>query len=934
MKTANPKVGGVSSEARRMLFHLPSQLSSSTANQRAISENNAGRRRTASRLGAVLLVFALLTPTSLWAQGALANGGAQDGSIDAAGETDAWTFTANSGDNIILRVGATNINPKIELYAPGGALVKTAVTASPSIRDAVLSYRATNSGNFTAVISSYYAGGTSAYRLRLAVMPGGFIVPAGDEGGALVDGSRHAGVMELGDLDLWSFTANAGDSIELRAGATNFNPQIQLFGPDGVLIETAATASPANLDAWLRTRATNSGTFTVVVSSFYLNGTGAYQLHFAQAPGAVIISPGDEGGPLANGGNYDGAIDIGDLDVWTFAANSGDSVMLRVGATNFTPYLELYGPNGALLDTGVTASPANRDAVASVRLTNSGTFTVVVSSFYLNGAGTYRLHLAKAPGAFSVPSGDDGGTLVNGSRFAGVMELGDLDLWSFDAAVGDSFVVRVGTTNFTPRFDIYGPNGVLVGTAATASPANIDARFAARATNSGTYLVVVSSFYLGGAGAYQIHLAKAPAAIAISPGDEGGALANGGNHDGIIDAGDLDVWSFSGNAGDSVMLRAGATNLVPRVELYGPDGRLVDTGATASPANRDAYINVRLTNSGIFTVVVDSFYLGTTATGNGTYRLYFAQAPGAFIVPPGDEGGELTNGGNHDGIMDLGDVDSWSFAGNAGDSVVLRAGTTDFTPWLQLYGPDGRLVDTGATASPANRDALVSVRLTNSGTFTVVLNSFYLGGAGAYRLYFAQSPGAFSVPSGDEGGALTNGGQYAGTLDLGDLEVWSFTGNAGDSVVFRVGTTNFTPRLNLYGPDGVRTGSAVLASPANRDINLTVRLTNSGTFHLVVDSFYLGGTGTHQLHFAQTSPGLVVPPGDEGGTLTNGVPFAGTINSRRTRCLEFLCVQRREQRGAIHRHWLHAASQVVRAGWRADTHWQQHVKQLHVRRHQ
>src|SRR5438445_11470624 len=66
---------------------------------------------------------------------------------------------------------------------------------------------------------------------------------------------------------------------------------------------------------------------------------------------------------------------------------------------------------------------------------------------------------------------------------------------------------------------------------------------------------------------------------------------------------------------------------------------------------------------------------------------------------------------------------------------------------------------------------------TNSGTFTVLVSdsqNFFYGGTGAYRLYFAQFPGAFVVPSGDEGGALTNGGNYDGTIQLGDLDLWSF----------------------------------------------------------------------------------------------------------------------------------------------------------------
>ena len=94
----------------------------------------------------------------------------------------------------------------------------------------------------------------------------------------------------------------------------------------------------------------------------------------------------------------------------------------------------------------------------------------------------------------------------------------------------------------------------------------------------------------------------------------------------------------------------------------------------------------------------------------------------------------------------------------------------------------------------------LALTATNSGTYTVLMadsNFGDFGGTGAYRLYFAQFPGAFVVPSGDEGGSLTNGGNHDGTIQVGDLDLWSFTANAGDRIVLRgaalTTTSNFYP---------------------------------------------------------------------------------------------------------------------------------------------
>ena len=78
---------------------------------------------------------------------------------------------------------------------------------------------------------------------------------------------------------------------------------------------------------------------------------------------------------------------------------------------------------------------------------------------------------------------------------------------------------------------------------------------------------------------------------------------------------------------------------------------------------------------------------------------------------------------------------------------------------------------------------------------------FYLidvTGSGDYQLYFANMPGSYTVPAGDEGGALTNGGVHAGTIDLGDLDLWTFQANAKDTLrgqIGEVGSTSFDPPL-------------------------------------------------------------------------------------------------------------------------------------------
>src|SRR5438067_1080284 len=345
----------------------------------------------------------------------------------------------------------------------------------------------------------------------------------------MTNGWKHTGTIDLGDLDVWSFDADAGAGIVLRMGAANYNPLIRLYGPNGALVGSVGNGTSGFLNVDLAVGATNSGSFTVVVSSVVGNSTGAYLLNLAKSPGAIFVAPGDEGGPMTNGWKHTGTIDLGDLDVWSFDANAGDSIVLRMGAANFNPLIRLYGPNGALVGSAGNGTSGFLNVDLAVGATNSGSFTVVASSVVGNSTGAYLLNLAKSPGAIFVAPGDEGGLMINGWKYTGTMDLGDLDEWSFPANPGDNLLLRMASTNFNPWLRLYGPSGGLVAMAGNGTSGNLDVNLSVPATNGGSYTVVASSFSGNSSGNYLVNLARIPADFVIAPGDEGGTLSRGGS---------------------------------------------------------------------------------------------------------------------------------------------------------------------------------------------------------------------------------------------------------------------------------------------------------------------------------------------------------------------------------------------------------------------
>ena len=161
----------------------------------------------------------------------------------------------------------------------------------------------------------------------------------------------------------------------------------------------------------------------------------------------------------------------------------------------------------------------------------------------------------------------------------------------------------------------------------------------------------------------------------------------------------------------------------------------------------------------------------------------------------------------------------------------------------------GRTARCWSTAAGTSTDDLIAYTATNSGTFTALVSAAIRGGTGTYVLHLAQLPEAFIVPAGDEGGPMTNGGNYAGTITLGDLDMWSFTANKGDNINVRLGTTVSLATCNCMG----RTGRCWYDRWQHaKDDLIAYTATNSGTFTALVSAYDFGtGTGTYVLHLAQ-----------------------------------------------------------------------------------
>lgn len=358
---------------------------------------------------AILLFSFMLFGQSIFAQGLLSNGGNHQATLTVS-NTHAWTFTANANDSFVLRAavlqGTNGFSIWLRVFGPGGQLLGQ--------QDGHVSEVATNvalAGTYTVLVGDggTYFDGEGNYRLQLGLIPGEFIVPSADEGGPAESGGNHDGEIPVGDLDMWTFEADAGASIIVRAAvleATNgFSAWLRAYDPSGVLVQQEdASVSEVAFTA------TNGGIYTILLSDggTYFDGEGKYRLRFA-------ITPGERSGfvHLHNDSWEVGDISLGDLDLYWVHGRAGQTMRFDIRNVNslsgsLWAGVRVFTPGGGLAVTHFTISDYGFNLVT----TNEGIYCVIVSdaSTYRNATGTYEMRVSWDCGSLFATYFDDGST--------------------------------------------------------------------------------------------------------------------------------------------------------------------------------------------------------------------------------------------------------------------------------------------------------------------------------------------------------------------------------------------------------------------------------------------------------------------------------------------------------------------------------------------
>jgi len=442
--------------------------------------------------------------------------------------------------------------------------------------------------------------------------------------------------------------------------------------------------------------------------------------------------------PISCGEIVSGSISVvGEQDSYTFTADAGDvaRVILTKTAGN-NMQVELYDPALVKIASGNTYNGAGSVKLDNT-LTQSGTYTVIVSGYQNNQTGDYIVSWNRINRPCPPATGISCGQIASGS----ISAVTEQDFYTFTADAGDVARIIVTTTSggMEPTIELYNSTWTKIASATGwGNNRTIDTTLA----EGGTYTIIVSDYGNSETGDYNIGWYRFN-----NPCNAAGATCGQPASGSISAIGEQDFYTFTATAGDMVTIRSTVTSgsMDPSVELYDPAFTLI---ANASPSPGLAIINKTLSTNGTYTVIVND----EDENGTGNYTLTWHNLNNPCNATP-IACGQTVSGS----LNPVGEQDLYTFQASAGYNAVLtmtRAAGGVVDPYLELYDQiTGTRISYTYTSSGTSTE--INQVLASDGTYIGITSDYGSNETGDYTLTFQKvnnscSQVAVTSPNGGE----------------------------------------------------------------------------------------------------------------------------------------------------------------------------------------
>jgi hypothetical protein len=364
--------------------------------------------------------------------------------ITPEGDRDAYVFDADSEDKVIIHMmGVWESYPKLELFNPGGSLIREAYSYwRADIVDFVLH----DSGHHTILVSDEEGDDTGSYWLSLQCRQ--HVKAHGDtiDYDTLVTSS----ITPRGDMDAYLFLGSGGDRVVIRAsGEWSSHPMLELFDPSDNL------------------KAVDSDSERADIVDFVLADSGYHTIFICDATGADIdtYSLSLQRRLYEDTIGYDSYVEgsitpEGEMDAYVFFGGSGDKVIIRMlGDWSSYPKLQLFESGGSLIAEAYDYSRAD---IVDFVLPDSEYYTIFASDQWGDDTGSYSLSLQCRQDVK-----DHGDVIIHGTvDTSSIFPRGDMDAYLFLGSDGDTVTIELleltGDPEYRPWLELFDPDDSLI----------------------------------------------------------------------------------------------------------------------------------------------------------------------------------------------------------------------------------------------------------------------------------------------------------------------------------------------------------------------------------------------------------------------------------------------------------------------------------------
>jgi hypothetical protein len=499
------------------------------------------------------------------------------------GDRGEWPLSAHEAETIIVSASSTAFDPAIEVVDSTGKVLAQNDDIRPGAQDALVLVRIPKTGSYKILVKGFKSAGGGQYTFTLTRF-----VPTD-----VPVGTRVAGSMPRGKSQWVRFPAEAGQTLVVTARAASFDPSLVLYAPTGEKLASDLNASSGGRTQRASFRAEKKGDYYARMAS-----PGNVSASFAVTVASARVVPTTIGAA-----NPNHSLEPGGLDIWTFPGKAGDIVRVDGRSAGAPVSAELeFVPAAVNPGDNDNAEEGSREIVllpsdpkatgrAVALLRRTGTYQVTISQNL--GMGTdYTLTTFRPEKLW------DGEADVSGA-----LGIGESDYWAVDGAPGQILRCQGLADQFDVALELYDPLGERIEVNDDGAGER-NALMTALLRERGRYLVRVFAIGDGGSGPYRLHKTASPVR----------ALRMGMKTDGNVGNGSEDIWSFTGKAGQTVIISARSGEFDTVVRLFGPDGLEV-AAADDGGEGTDSLMAVKLPLEGKYTLWV------SPKSGAGKYSL-------------------------------------------------------------------------------------------------------------------------------------------------------------------------------------------------------------------------------------------------------------------------------------------------------------------------